>query len=525
MNNNCQNSSCSDLENCQCGIKLDIYQNGVLVESSNAYQYGTNNYFLGRGSSVWDNILGDGYELKIQYNSRFNRWELVGLGTGDNGSGILGSYDVCNCDCLAVEWNSEAVGTSSGSYIDTFYKVGTLNGKNLYQGELSFVGVTYYLWWNDDWNFAPSQNIPPYWVWSTYPFDGIPSKYQIAKTWDRDCPTSEGYTDSPDDDWNSSDPGLISIKTCCVPCPTSLTDWNLCNSFLFQPDSDLEGPKYVVTWNGDFKNGRKAYYLEIDGDEWEFSWDGENWNIIAPDEISWSSSYAPNIDTICFPTGNSWIMIDSGDTSSFATYPNDSNVGGYQLKVSSIDCGCCDESVIVDINNTDYVAKSVKDEYGNILIYNGKKYYKFNFNNKDHYIRYSGTLWQIVTDCTPSFPSCSVISSSIASNKDCPYAPYSVYVSGEQSLYISVRGSECFDCCDYYKPRNRNLLKKKKAIFVDEISSIKSKEIFGLKCGPEWSDLFKKHLIFDTLWCLPYGVLCDDEEQCLINNLNENCNC
>jgi len=57
------------------------------------------------------------------------------------------------------------------------------------------------------------------------------------------------------------------------------------------------------------------------------------------------------------------------------------------------------------------------------------------------------------------------------------------------------------------------------------VSAIKNKEIFGMKCGPDWSDLFKKHLILDVLHCLPYGVLCDDEEQCLINSVNENCNC
>ena len=120
---------------------------------------------------------------------------------------------------------------------------------------------------------------------------------------------------------------------------------------------------------------------------------------------------------------------------------------------------------------------------------------------------------------------CNTIISTTTSSGDCPYGVYTPYVDGETVLTFQIRGGECFDCCDYYTPRNRNLLKKKKAIFVDEISSIKSKEIFGLKCGPEWSDLFKKHLIFDVLWCLPYGVLCDDDEQCLINNLNENCNC
>jgi hypothetical protein len=53
----------------------------------------------------------------------------------------------------------------------------------------------------------------------------------------------------------------------------------------------------------------------------------------------------------------------------------------------------------------------------------------------------------------------------------------------------------------------------------------KGKNLFGFKCGTSWDDLFRKHLIFDVLSCLPYGVICEEEEQCLINNLNENCNC
>ncbi len=38
-------------------------------------------------------------------------------------------------------------------------------------------------------------------------------------------------------------------------------------------------------------------------------------------------------------------------------------------------------------------------------------------------------------------------------------------------------------------------------------------------------NLMKQHLIMDVLNCLPYGVLCEETEQCLMNNLNENCNC
>jgi hypothetical protein len=124
-----------------------------------------------------------------------------------------------------------------------------------------------------------------------------------------------------------------------------------------------------------------------------------------------------------------------------------------------------------------------------------------------------------------SINNCNIVISTTTSSGDCPYGVYTPYTEGETTLNFLIRGIECFDCCDYDIPHNRNLLKKKKAIFVDEISSIRNKELFGFKCGPDWEELYKKHLIFDVLWCLPYGVICEDQEQCLIDKLNENCNC
>ena len=115
------------------------------------------------------------------------------------------------------------------------------------------------------------------------------------------------------------------------------------------------------------------------------------------------------------------------------------------------------------------------------------------------------------------------------STGDCPFGVYSSYsevTNNDQIItHFSIKGTECFDCCNYYTPRFSNFIKKKKYELVDNINDIRSKEIFGLKCGPEWSTLFKHHLIMDVLHCLPYGVLCEESEQCLMNNLSENCNC
>jgi hypothetical protein len=299
------------------------------------------------------------------------------------------------------------------------------------------------------------------------------------------------------------------------------------------------------SWGGDYTNGKKSYEFTSD-------WSGSDINY----RVYWTSdsSVIPGSAT---PVGTPGWILEEEDVFTpgiwspagflFNSNPclygqyitefggfdtrfsfEDLGVTGFDMKTTETDCGCCDESVIIDIvfdesTFNDVQANIVKDEYGNVLTINGKPYYTFDLllipTSATFYLYYTGSSW-VMSD---SLDEEGAIYAELTSNNDCPFGSYTLF-RGPVSLF-SVIGSDCFDCCDYYAPRNRNLLKKKKAIFVDEISSIRNKEIFGLKCGPEWSDLFKKHLIFDVLWCLPYGVLCDDEEQCLINNLNENCNC
>ena len=204
-----------------------------------------------------------------------------------------------------------------------------------------------------------------------------------------------------------------------------------------------------------------------------------------------------------------------GESSRFSF--RDLGVTGYDVKSSILDCGCCDAEVIVTVGDNEYTATVEYDEYGNILVYDNINYYTFNIEDSTYYIFYLDGQWVVKVALSIS----DMTIANLASTNECPFGSYNV----EAFESFRIKGVDCFDCCDYYRPGNRNLLKKKKAIFVDEISSIRNKEIFGFKCGTSWDDLFRKHLIFDVLNCLPYGVICDEEEQCLINNLNENCNC
>ena len=72
---------------------------------------------------------------------------------------------------------------------------------------------------------------------------------------------------------------------------------------------------------------------------------------------------------------------------------------------------------------------------------------------------------------------------------------FSVREGYKNLFFLRFDGVDCPNNCDGSSLRNKNLLKKKKAIFVKEVASIRNKELFGLKCGTNWNDLYKKHLI------------------------------
>lgn len=72
---------------------------------------------------------------------------------------------------------------------------------------------------------------------------------------------------------------------------------------------------------------------------------------------------------------------------------------------------------------------------------------------------------------------------------------------------------------------NSNLLKKQKSALSRDIADISKREIFGLKCGDNWENIFMRSLIIDALSCIPYGVYSKDTEACLISKLTDKCNC
>ena len=309
------------------------------------------------------------------------------------------------------------------------------------------------------------------------------------------------------------------------PCPTSLCDWDLdCISFRFAPEV---GTTIVVTWGGQYINGRKAYTFTS-------NFSGSN----LPYQIYFNSISSrwtlqrtdTGIDiaeltngTLTCPLGD-WQNLPGPGPLRVATTAL--GISGYYIKVYDKECGCCDETLNIDFtfDGEDYsvVANIAVDEFGNTLGYNGYPYYSFNIthlgNPMTFYLFFNGQYWAVSQALSQS----ALYYTSLRSDNICPFGGYN---AGALFDRFSVTGAECFDCCDYYTPRFSNFIKKKKYELVDDIDAIRPRELFGFKCGPEWSSLFKHHLIMDVLHCLPYGVLCEESEQCLMNNLSENCNC
>lgn len=237
----------------------------------------------------------------------------------------------------------------------------------------------------------------------------------------------------------------------------------------------------------------------------------------------WQLSYDDGDDTVVFGRFDGTSICPTSDCDWVLTSGVSST---YSIKVRSVDCGCCDEELNVALTylGDDYTATAniAKDEYGNTLAYNGYPYYSFTIYIGDepftYYIWFNVDEWYVSEEIGDT----GVFMTKVDVTTECPFGPYDT--SGDFTRF-SVTGADCFDCCNYYTPRFSNFIKKKKYQLVDGISAIRSKELFGFKCGPEWTDLAKQHLILNVLHCLPYGVLCEETEQCLMNNLNENCNC
>lgn len=357
---------------------------------------------------------------------------------------------------------------------------------------------------------------------------------------------------------------LFGTYTTDALCPDTDCDLDLgCNTLEFQFVGTSVGG---IEWQGDMYNGKKLYRFNTDDYPGSPNWENciiywgnnltmQNNNGISTNRWLFVILGIYTLETIPFPL-EQLDGTDPGAEMNLLGYLDDPSLEcsngqfqppstdgfpprvatvpegpqGYTGEVDKVECECCDEQISVTVLllniEYDFIIDVAKDLNDNVLGFNGKQYYSFTYNlpgapvpNPTYYIYFNGNEW-VVND------SLAVPGGEIHENGgsgDCPYGFYSKSTWDES--IIQIKGVECFDCCDYYTPRFTNFIRKQRAILVDDTSYIKRKEVFGMKCGGDWEDIFRKHLIIDTLSCLPYGVLCEEQEECLIENLYKNCNC
>lgn len=148
---------------------------------------------------------------------------------------------------------------------------------------------------------------------------------------------------------------IIGIYYSDSACPTSIIGWDLdCISFIFQPRLT----QYVITWNGEYLNGRKKYSAFIDDTTggggaftWTFFWSAINnrWEIERDPGTALNWAYN-DLNINCVPTEVTWYNTSNDSPTLYQTYSI--GVNNYNVKVSPIECQCCDEKLTLTITLT-----------------------------------------------------------------------------------------------------------------------------------------------------------------------------
>lgn len=502
-------NNCSANEpTCLCGIEVSISTRFGVVEVTFAggHLVGGDIIFTDNQSVVWVDELGAGYILNFSYNTVLLRWELS---YDDIVIGVFYSDSQCplsecdwDLDCIAIDFIPN--GTTAGYYSWTGEY---FNGRKAYYFSSDWDGVStidYQIVWD---LIPPSAGAPVgtyAWILSDVT-EGEPIFINFLPA--TVCPYGEYLSEWGGEPtrFEIANPGVSDyiLKTKAIDCG--------CCDTTVQLEIGIEGLG-IITTDGNVEydsygnilgiNGKPYYVFEVappigscDCISVTYTLVGEEPVTVEVDWIEGETSNGkkfyriPDIGVLFWEIdgtfGTTWrlatnyVYLPENTECPFGTYITD---GAYFEAFSVAPC-----------------------------ITESTTYYLFFLNGE----------WVVKTSLGDG-PIIEFPRAYLSSNSECPFGFYSANLD---FYSFWVRGVECFDCCNYYAPRFSNFIKKKKYDLVDDISSIRNKEIFGMKCGPEWSDLFRKHLILDVLSCLPYGVLCEEDEQCLIKNVNENCNC
>lgn len=238
---------------------------------------------------------------------------------------------------------------------------------------------------------------------------------------------------------------------------------------------------------------------------------------------------------------NSWVLSNSADEDKFNLLdvavdecPYGVFFGVFKFKtvivsecVENVDLPC--ECIRLNV----YLVNSEVYQYqlNQLGYYNGFYYWSYTFDETTYFIWFDpiSSSW-IFSDALGS-------SENLLATLDFNGCPFGEWMVASSKLISSIISFECTsepeppievieeNCSPYEICKYDNLLKRNRVSLSKDIASISKREVYGFNCGDAWQNIFTKSMVIDALSCLPYGVYTEDEERCLIEKLNDKCNC
>lgn len=195
-----------------------------------------------------------------------------------------------------------------------------------------------------------------------------------------------------------------------------------------------------------------------------------------------------------------------------------------------LDCECIRINVYVNV--AEDLVDTLQFQLNQSGSYNGVYFWSYDYDETTYFIWFntSSSSWVISSGLG--------ITDGISAELNVSGCPFGEWESFEAKI-PSIISFECqpdivvepieypdAENCDPFEPcKYSNLLKRNRVSLSKEISAISKREVYGFNCEDSWKTIFTKSMIIDALSCLPYGIYTEEEERCLIEKLNDKCDC
>jgi len=296
-------------------------------------------------------------------------------------------------------------------------------------------------------------------------------------------------------------------------CPTAIQGWDLnCITVAFNILGVFDSQ---FTWQDTYINGKKSYAFTSDWSgsdiNYEIYWTPDSSTVpgsnapvgtpgwILQEEITpgvWSpTAYLFNINQC--PFGQ--YITEFGGTDTRYSF-TDLGVSGYNIKISPIDCQCCDEKLTISILlsgkppiEINVEADIQVDSEGNHLIYNGYPYYIFYVETDAYYIFFNSVTntWVVSTILAEDIIF-------ITQNTSTGLCPFGYYINTGTFLRFWVRG---YDCGDQIEEDFCKKVHKKQCEFATKTLNYLKHLQFGNTCCEELDNLKNDRRILEILNC------------------------